>query len=97
MKKFFILFALTYGVPSFADDLVTKINSFTYTGSRTWTAELCGNVTGEDSKNALVTVTVDEKSKKPAKYTTIADENGEFCLVVASYRGTASALARAQK
>lgn len=74
--------------------LKTKITSFNYTGSRTLAAELCGTVSGTGSANAIVTVVVDEKAKTPAKYTTLADETGAFCLVVASYKGTATAVAK---
>lgn len=94
MKGILIASALLGSSVAFAADLDAKINNFTYTGSRTWTAEICGLVTGTGYENSIVTVTVDEKEKKPAKYTTLADETGNFCLVVTSYRGTASAVAK---
>ncbi len=95
MRKYILLGVFVMGASTaFADDLETKITSFNYTGSRTRAAELCGTVNGTGSANAIVTVTVDEKAKTPAKYTTLADEAGAFCLVVASYKGTASATAK---
>lgn len=97
MKRSVLLAAFLTSSLAMAGELETKITGFTYTDSRARTAELCGLVMGDEASNAFVTVTVDDKSKKPAKYTTISNESGEFCLVVTSYRGTAIATARAHK
>lgn len=68
-----------------------KITSFVYTSQDRKVAELCGVVSDATSTPTFVRVVVDEKSKRPATYNTIADSEGKFCTVVVTYYGTASA------
>lgn len=92
MKKILGLACLFVSVSAFS--ATVKITSFNYvrTGDvHSPIAELCGSVEGATAAPAFVQVTVDHKSSKPAYYNTVAGSNGKFCLVVATYRGTAEA------
>lgn len=87
LKSFVVIAAL---LPSVAFALDVKITSFLYAGTRTQAAELCGSVSGHKGM-VVVHVTVDEQSKSPGHYRTIADTDGAFCVVVATNDGTAVA------
>ena len=51
-------------------------------------AELCGVVEGATSSPTFVKVLVD-KAKNPAVYNTVAGTEGNFCVAVITYRGSA--------
>ncbi len=91
MKKLIGIVALTFAVSSIAASV--KINSFHYvrtnpTNSYNVLAELCG--TASDVKMpAFVNAKIDYNGSNPGSYNTITDENGNFCMVVATYRGVA--------
>lgn len=68
-----------------------KITSFNYVNQERRVAELCGVVTDSEGPATLVQITVDERSKRPATYNTMAGPNGKFCTVVVTFYGTASA------
>jgi len=76
-----------------------KINSFTRIGDTNSTlGELCGTVTVTSAQMAAsgnllipVTVTSDPNTSNPGSYTILADRAGNFCVVVNTYTGTASA------
>jgi hypothetical protein len=52
-------------------------------------AELCGKVEGSSKPLEFLKVTVDAGSRRPGHYNTIADDKGNFCLTVITYRGNA--------
>lgn len=54
-------------------------------------AELCGKVEGAKKTPSFVKVVVDAGSRRPATYNTVADEVGNFCLTLTTYRGRAEA------
>lgn len=70
-----------------------KINSYTYTSQGVRTAELCGTVSNMTTTPTFVRLLVDEASKHPAVYNTLAGADGKFCMLVVTYYGTASATA----
>jgi hypothetical protein len=70
-----------------------KIDSYTYTSQGVRTAELCGTVSNMTATPTFVQITVDESSKQPAVYNTLAGPNGKFCTLVVTYYGTAIATA----
>lgn len=92
MKKILGLVCLFASVSAFAASV--KITSFNYirTGDTlSPIAELCGSVEGAVAPS-FVEVSVDVGSSKRAMYNTFAGTNGKFCLIVATYRGTAEAV-----
>lgn len=88
-----VLVLALFSFQTYAADLSVSITSFVYADSQTRLAELCGQVSGDNSAKSVVTITVDPNSSKPAKYTVLPDNNGAFCSVVVSYSGLASAQA----
>lgn len=54
-------------------------------------AELCGKVEGAVKSPSFVKVVVDAGSRRPATYNAVADELGNFCLTLVTYRGRAEA------
>jgi len=90
MRKLMMVLALgLLSSTAFAADV--KINSFTYVNKERRIAELCGTVTNTTGPSTFVQITVDETSKRPATYNTLAGPNGKFCTVVVTYFGTAIA------
>jgi P pilus assembly chaperone PapD len=90
MRK--LLIALVFSllsVSAFAADI--KITSFNYNGSERRGAEICGVVSNMTETPTYVQVVVDYNSKRPATYNTIVGADGNFCLAVVSYYGTAKA------
>lgn len=68
-----------------------KITSFNYVNKERKVAELCGTVTDAQGPTTFVQITVDERSKRPATYNTLAGPTGKFCTVVITLNGTAIA------
>ncbi len=90
MRKLMMVLALgLLSSTAFAADV--KINSFTYVNKERRIAELCGTVTNSQGPSTFVQITVDETSKRPATYNTLAGPTGKFCAVVITYYGTAIA------
>lgn len=90
MRKLMMVLALgLLSSTAFAADV--KINSFTYVNKERRIAELCGTVTNTTGPSTFVQITVDETSKRPATYNTLAGPTGKFCTVVVTYFGTAIA------
>jgi hypothetical protein len=79
--------------------ITTKINSFTHIGDQNSPlGEVCGTVTINDTTtmpaqgNVIpVTVTSDPGTNNPGMYTVLVDRTGNFCVLIATYNGTASA------
>jgi hypothetical protein len=93
MKFAIVAFVLLTQIAQAADDSV-KITSFYFLNSgteRTPAAELCGVLTAPTGKPEMIKVTVDPKSKTPATYNSWTGKDGKFCLVLATYAGTAEA------
>jgi len=90
MRKLTMILALGL-LSSTAMAADVKITSFNYVNQERRVAELCGTVTGSEAPTTFVQVTVDERSKRPATYNTMAGPNGKFCTVVITFYGTAVA------
>lgn len=90
MRKLMMIMALAL-LSSTAMAADVKITSFNYVNTERRVAELCGTVTGAETPTTFVQVTVDERSKRPATYNTMAGPNGKFCTVVITFYGTATA------
>ncbi len=90
MRKLMMVLALTL-LSGTAMAANVKITSFNYVNQERRVAELCGVVTDSEGPATLVQITVDERSKRPATYNTMAGPNGKFCTVVVTFYGTASA------
>jgi hypothetical protein len=91
--KLSVLFSLlTFSAFASAAPTV-KIDSYTYTAQGVRTAELCGTVSNMTATPTFVRITVDESSKQPAVYNTLAGADGKFCTLVVTYYGTAIATA----
>lgn len=90
MRKLMMVLALGLlsGTAMAAD---VKITSFNYVNQERRVAELCGTVTGAEAPTTFVQITVDERSKRPATYNTMAGPKGKFCTVVITFYGTAIA------
>lgn len=73
-----------------------KITSFKYTGTKTRTAELCGRIEGEFGALAIIDVISDPSFKYPGQYSSIAAQDGKFCIVINTLSGEASANVRGQ-
>ena len=87
-----LITALVLGlVSSTAMAADVKITSYVYVNNERRVAEICGVVTGSDTPNTFIQITVDHKSKRPATYNTLAGPNGKFCTVVSTFHGTAIA------
>lgn len=94
MRRLMFLLSLTLlSFSAFADAPSVKITSFVYTTSERKIAELCGVVSNMTATPTFVQITVDENSKRPATYNTLAGTDGKFCSVVVTYYGTATAKA----
>lgn len=92
MKMIFAALVLLTQFAQAADSV--KITSFYFLQSgtdRTPAAELCGVLTAPTGKPEMVKVTVDANSKTPATYNSWTGKDGKFCLVLATYAGTADA------
>lgn len=92
--KLFITASLLISSAAFAADDSVKITSFYFLGSgdkRTPAAELCGVLVQPTGKPEMIKVTVDPKSKEPGMYNAWTGKDGKFCLVLATYSGTADA------
>lgn len=86
------LILATFLISSSAFAATVKVTSFAYVRIGNTTnplAELCGKVEGADKSPTFIKVLVDPGSKDPASYNTLADDKGNFCLPVLTYRGTA--------
>lgn len=71
-----------------------KITSFNYSAPSTSTihlAELCGVVSEMTSSPTFIQVIVDQSSKNPAHYNTVVGTDGNFCMTVTTFYGTAEA------
>ena len=73
-----------------------KITSFNFIGYRSTVAELCGSIAGAMDPVAIVDITSDPSYKKPAQYSTIASQDGQFCIVINTITGHADAKLRGQ-
>ena len=72
-----------------------KITSFNYTGSRTQTAELCGQVVNREvNPLTIIDVVSDPDYKSPGQYATIASKEGKFCIIINTFTGKANATLR---
>lgn len=92
--KYLISSLLLLSSTAFAAEDSVKITSFYFLGSgaqRTPAAELCGILTQPTGKPEMIKVTVDPKSKDPGMYNAWTGKNGKFCLVLATYSGSADA------
>lgn len=88
-KLLFILSLSLMSAGAFAADV--KIDSYTYVNKERKIAELCGTATNTTGPQTFIQITVDERSKRPAIYNTLAGPTGKFCTVVITYYGTAIA------
>ena len=70
------------------------ITSFVGAGHQTRAAELCGKVSGADAEYSVVRIVADPKEDKPGIYNVLAGKEGDFCAVIVSYTGTATASVR---
>lgn len=91
MKVLFSILLIFGAINVSAVQATVKITSFSYAGSHTRAAEVCGQVEGMSGQSALVRVIVDEKSKTPGIYHATVEADGRFCLTVVTSYGTASA------
>ena len=92
MKLLLILSAILASTSSFAFTPQVKITSFTYSdNTKTHVAEICGTVSEMTESPTFIKIVVDESSKQPANYNTLAGADGKFCLTVTTYAGTAIA------
>lgn len=92
MRKLVLLSLLLMSFSALAAPSV-KITSYVYVNQERKVAELCGVVSEAASTPTFVQITVDENSKRPATYNTLAGADGKFCTVVVTYYGTAVAKA----
>ena len=74
--------------PAFAAPTVA-ISSYVYVETNSNVAELCGKATGITAPT-VVHANIDVGSKHPARYNTVVDADGSFCMMVLTYRGTAT-------
>ena len=51
-------------------------------------AEICGVVSESETPTTFIQIIVDDKSKRPATYNTLAGPNGKFCTLVNTFHGT---------
>ncbi|MFK8139240.1 MAG: hypothetical protein AB8E15_12850 [Bdellovibrionales bacterium] len=92
MRNLLIFGLLFASLSAFADAREVRVTSFYYVengNQQNTAAEICGTVTGNVSLLDRITITTDY-DYKPAAFTTLADQNGRFCAVVRTLRGTAS-------
>ena len=90
----FVIVALVLLTQVAQADTSVKITSFFFLQSgaeRSPAAELCGVLAAPTGKPELVKVSVDVNSKNPATYNSWTGKDGKFCLVLATYAGTADA------
>lgn len=93
MRKLMLLALSLVSLNAFAEGPTTKITSFVYINQERKVAELCGVVSNPTTTPTFIQITVDETSKRPATYNTLAGADGKFCSVVVTYYGTAVAKA----
>lgn len=93
MRKLILLSLALVSFSAFAEGPSAKITSYVYINQERKVAELCGVVSDMTSTPTFVQITVDERSKRPATYNTLAGADGKFCTVVVTYYGTAVAKA----
>ncbi len=90
MKTFLGTCLLLSSISSFA--ATVKVTSFNYIRSQGDSfhplAELCGKVEG-GANPSFVRVQIDPKASNPASYNTVAGADGNFCVAVITYRGSA--------
>lgn len=95
LKTFGIAAVLLVGSVAMADGVQVKITSFTMDNPQTSKmGEVCGSVTGLAAVPAgmLVRVTVTtDPNYNPGSYTTLLDQNGNFCTSILTWTGTAQA------
>jgi hypothetical protein len=91
MKFAFALMFLFASLPAFCASVkITSFNLIRIGDSLNHpVAELCGKVEGSTKMVEYLKVTVDAGSRRPGHYNTIADDKGNFCLTVVTYRGNA--------
>lgn len=89
MRKLMLLALSLVSFNAFAEGPTAQIKSFVYINQERKVAELCGVVTDATTTPTFVQITVDERSKRPATYNTLAGPDGKFCSVVVTYYGTA--------
>jgi hypothetical protein len=89
MKTLSSFVFLTFSFLSMASTI--KITSFSRVGSHDNVAELCGKVLEVKQIPTFITVISDPNSSRPASYNTMADENGKFCIMIVTHRGSAHA------
>lgn len=91
MKNLIIGLSLLSSISAYS--ATVKITSFNYVNisgaPNSPLAELCGKVEGAEKSPSFIKVIVDAGSRKPASYNTLADDKGNFCLAVLTYRGNA--------
>ncbi|MGZ3687694.1 MAG: hypothetical protein ACXVBW_05310 [Bdellovibrionota bacterium] len=99
MKSILIILAslLAFSAVGSADDSATvKVTTFYYTNYNPnnisypdHTAEICGQIVGKVLATHRIVVTVDPGTNKPAPYTVLPSENGDWCVLVNAYSGKA--------
>ncbi len=93
MRKLLLLSLSLMSFAVLAETPSVKITSYIYVNQDRKVAELCGVVSNATTTPTFIQITVDETSKRPATYNTLAGPDGKFCAVVVSYYGTAVAKA----
>ena len=68
-----------------------KVTSFSYSDPNTHVAEICGLVTDMSAMPTFIQVVVDESSAKPGNYNGLVGTDGNFCMTVTTFAGTAIA------
>jgi hypothetical protein len=89
MKTLFSL--VLFSLPFLATASSVKITSFYRVGNNDNVAELCGKVLEVKQVPTFIKVIADPNTSRPASYNTVADENGKFCIIIMTLRGSADA------
>jgi hypothetical protein len=82
-----VCLTLLFSSVAFASEV--KVNSFRFTGSRTTTAEICGELVSPTGKPEFLKVIVDVGTKYEVPYYVWAGPDGKFCSVVSTVYGKA--------
>jgi hypothetical protein len=92
MKKLFVLFStILLSSASFAVEPQIKITSFSYSDDNSHVAEICGTISDMKTSPTFLQIIVDESTNQPARYNSLAGPDGNFCLTVTTFAGTALA------
>lgn len=68
-----------------------KITSFSFSDPNSHVAEICGLVSNMSAMPTFIQVVVDESSAKPGNYNGLVGSDGNFCMTVTTFAGTAIA------